>query len=724
MIPRLRHVLAPAYLYAQNEAPSGHWSAGLVGIFVLLLFAGAAGFLRQRSRPESSPLASKVAMDAALLGLIALSGHVYGTGAWSARIWYLCAWLIACVTAILAWLPINPRAPRALVAALALQLEPDGPFFAPIWQGLLLALHLGGLVFTTRWAGNAPLVLALLCLSLASWATRRRPSSFPLCVGVLTPLLLTWTAEALRWLINEGLDVPTELYRAFPYADPWSPWFDRRVPLTLGLSWMMLLTARLIALRLASETHRQKGESKADALEDKRSWRYRPMAWLGGALLILSSLWYLATAGRLLSHGATGSDPFCYLQMAEDIALRGTPLHAFPLAEMARQAQVDLWPIVHVGYHPPGQGDRAPTVWPIGWPALLAPWYRLGAESLVLWGAPVCVVLAALSSAFLTWQVLSSQNDSQPSTRSASSVVAAGIAAAILLTSDEALRRSLVPMADAAAQLGIVIMMAGLARAVRTDRLRWSALAGAAFALAYWVRHPLLPAGLAGLAAACILPRPWPRRGHHMLIFASAALLLALPDLFYHYTVWSSPWVAESSEWALISWRYIPQTISTLTRDGLFRRAEFGYLWPLVLIGLCAQANKPAGRRQVLFLLAGLLPTLLFNLAYRAVRLRDLTSLFPWPALWAGWGIVTLWKWACHHEGSCQRALIVGLVLFFLAARTAPTLELVRQGEVRPFGYLSADQRRELARLAEALPSKAVVLTGLSSGAVARYTER
>jgi len=163
-----------------------------------------------------------------------------------------------------------------------------------------------------------------------------------------------------------------------------------------------------------------------------------------------------------------------------------------------------------------------------------------------------------------------------------------------------------------------------------------------------------------------------------------------------------------------------------MLRDGGLRREEFGYLAPLVVAGLVWQWRRETRRPAAATLTLGFGGALLLNLAYGALRLRDLLSLFPWLALWAGWGAMALWRWAGagRHGRRARRALVLLGVVMALSARAAPTLLLPWRGDAGDFGHVSAEQRAGFDALAAALPPEAVVATGLNAGAVTRYTGR
>jgi hypothetical protein len=519
----------------------------------------------------------------------------------------------------------------------------------------------------------------------------------PLRIELLAPLAVPYAAVLLQWLIGNVVGVDTQPYHAYAYPDLWSPWFDPGIPWLIATAWMLVSTASYL-VRARPGTER----------------------WLARLASLAGLAWLVVVFVRHLSRGAGGSDPFAYLQMAADLATTGDLRHAFPLASLAARAGVPLWPLVPVGYHPP-LGGIAATVWPPGWPALLAPLYRLGGESLALWGAPLCLLLAA----WLTFRLAREVWRPPPDRVSRDVRWAAILGAALLLTSHEAVTRALVPMADAAATAGTLSTLLALIRARRTDDLRWSAAAGLALALAYSVRHPLLPLALAAVPA--LLAGPWPlrRRLAHGAVFAGVALAGALPDLRYHLVAFGSPWTGESAEWFLLSPANIPGSLSALWQGDLLRRNEFGYIWPLVAVGLGAALRDRTERRDTVILLIGGVAVLLFHLSYEALRLRDLIPLFPLVALWAARGVGAAWAWA--QEGPhplARRAGVTLALLLLLLARSTNTLSLPLQDRVQTFGHLTAAQRDAYIALGVALPESAVVATAASAGPVMRYAGR
>jgi len=227
-------------------------------------------------------------------------------------------------------------------------------------------------------------------------------------------------------------------------------------------------------------------------------------------------------------------------------------------------------------------------------------------------------------------------------------------------------------------------------------------------------------AALPALATNCCPSR---QRWRRLWVYGGAALLVALPDLIYHARVFGAPWVTESHEWALLSWRHVGPAVRALLKDGWLRRNEWGYLLPLIAYGAWRQGRSPAERPAVAMLWAGLVPVMVFHLCYSALRLRDLLPLFPWAALWAARGASAIWHGSTSAPRQLRkRAALACALSLALMARSGETLGLPWAEQVQVFGHITAAQRAAYTALAEALPANAVVATGLNSGAVARYS--
>jgi hypothetical protein len=714
----LCHCIEAGYLYGADRPWPGLWSiAGM--ILVTMLGLALAWWWGDRLRRQKHSLtAARVAMVSLLLGLILYLVQPLWRGPMAARIVFLTPSTLGILAPLLAialsrpWpAPLGPP-----LCALACDLHPEGPTWPWRWQIPWLALHGLSLYVLVVYEdlGWWPVALASSCLALAAgaqWMARRQPGGHLLRTELLTPLLLPAFAYLGRWLGRNPCGMEVEQYAGYPYADLLSPWFDCRAMLYAGIAAMVLATMSLCWRACRSAWSAMPGNAQHEQLLAQPHLGHI----LGAALLILGLGWYAAMAAKHLSHGATGSDPFCYLQMAVDLAERGTALHRFPLAGQGYSANLPLWPLVPVGYHPPGPDGWAATVWSIGWPLLLAPFYRLGSEGALLWAAPVMVI----STALLAWAWARALWPAQ-------SLWIGGLAGALILTSREVVWRSLVPMADAAAMALATLAMLALVRAQQRNSLCWSAVAGLALGMGYWVRHPLLPLCVAALPL--VIGGRWTlrRRVVHALVLGGAALSLALLDLRYHAHALGSPWTPESPEAALLSWRHIGSGLGLFLDQGLLGRYEFGFLLPLIVYGAWLQARQPAERPQTVIMALAFGGVLLFGLSYRALRLRDLLALFPWLALWFGRGWAGLWARAnAPQQGRIiRRAALLMLVWVALSARTTWTLQRLQDPQISTFGYLSAAQRRAYDQLVSLVPEDAVVACSLNAGAIARYTGR
>ena len=369
------------------------------------------------------------------------------------------------------------------------------------------------------------------------------------------------------------------------------------------------------------------------------------------------------------------------------------------------------------------------TVWPIGWPALLAPLYALGGEAAALWGAPLWLLAAAGCTGLLAAergpQEAAPQGAGQRTERHRR-LLAGGLAAFVVLSSAEAVLRALLPLADAAATALAALTLLCLARAARTQGTRpalaWAAGAGLALGLDYWVRHPQLPLAMAALGLLAAPGRGWGRRWGMLGACAVGALVAALPDLAYHAGVFGSPLAAESPEGFLLAAAHVPRTAGPMLAEILGRR-EFGYLAPFAGLGLWGLWRAREERPLALATTLGLVGVLGFNLSYAAVRLRDLLPLFPILGVWTAWGAVDLVR-GMATRGTARGALGAGLVVLALAARSAWALDLPATGDIPAFGRLTAAEVGALAAFGDSLPEDAVVLASLHSGAVERYAGR
>jgi len=470
VIQLLQRLLDPAYLYAIDPGPLGRWKLVYVAWAILLAVGGgAAAWWRGRMRVRQlahAATATAWACGAGLLFLVArflvpvaayLPPHtrflLYDV--WTARVWPLSATVVAVLALPVGWASCRrlPRLFRRQVDALTGTLSGDSPPLS-LWENaVLLAFHLGGLAFLW-YSADGPLwgaIPSLLVLSI-----------FPLCIPpfrlrleTLSPLLVSYLGAALV-VIARRLGIDVDEYQSFAFPDPWSPWFNVAPLVVLGVVYALWAQVRLALQRWQPAVR----------------GRVLPAMLCAGV-----AVWLVATVVVHRTHGVTASDPYCYVQMAVDLAETGSPLHDFALAGLARDLGLPTWPAVHIGYQPPFFENRSPTMWSVGWPVLLAPFYRLGGTEALYWAAPLASALALL----VTWcMAIEALRQEVQAVRWS----VAALACLLVATSPEGSERILVPMADAAAQLFTVLTLWLLLRACRGRIVLYGLLAGASFGAA------------------------------------------------------------------------------------------------------------------------------------------------------------------------------------------------------------------------------------------------
>jgi len=673
----LRYVVDPAYLYAMEPFAAWRWSGLLLAsaAFCIAVAMGIAVGLR-RHRQDIRwwgwvSVASWTAAGVHTLARPLLSGLA------SARVYAASCALLG--TAVLV-VGIAPRMPL-----FGTEGSPSRRLAG--WL-LLIALHALGMgVWYLKDGSTLAWWLALVVLMAdaavcATWPRARR--GMPLGA----PLAPVYVSVVLRWLVGTVLGFDVDACLAFTGADLVSPWFDG-----LAMGWAAMAGSLLLA---------------GWRIFPDRSRRDR---WLGCGILLAGLAIAFSVGWRHMAAGVTASDPFCYLQMAADLAEHGTVFHHFPLAAIIRGLDVPLWPTVHVGYHVPNTENAATTVWPLGWPLMLAPVYRIVGEGGALWGGLACLLGASgLTVVVGHWLLRDSRWGGW---------LAGGIAGFLLVTSQETLVWSLVPMADAAAALASIIMIGCLVRSRETGGTGWGVAAGVAYGAAYWIRHPLVFLGLGAMPICGVGRRDERVRWWQLLAFAGSAAAVAVPDLVYHARAFGAPWITESREWSLLSGVHLLSNLGAMVAQGFSLRGEFGYLWPLALLGLVATWRCGRMERGLwLMLVWSFAGALAFQLCYRALRWRDLSSLLPWLAIWTGAGMEELLQRLPKQR---WRAFASALVLLLLSGRVRWVLSLPARDEVGVFGHLAQTEVAAYQRLGDRLPDDAVVATGLGSGAVERY---
>jgi len=654
--------------------------------------------------------------------------------------------LAAVVYPIVVWVrqrePLNlwQRHRRALSGQMDV-VQPSLPWGSLL---LLLGVHLVSLTMLTQhygWLLLSPLLL-LAGLLIPQWLFSLSVRRWRVHLEALAPLFLLYSVLATRLMVLISAKVLLA-YPGFSLPARWDALLNVDVALFVALSWSLLSQVYAI-------------------LRYQRRERLL-LPGIAAGWLVLSFAWASYTYVHHHTHGVTGSDPYCYAQMAVDLAEHHVPVHHFPL--VARMEQLGVFPEagIHLGYHLPFDASgRAATVWPVGQSLLLAVGYGVAGEKGLYLTTPVLGLLSLAALAALSWELWSGRSAGEK-------LLLSAVAVFLLATSYAQIERLVVPMADAAAQLFTVLTVllwlqamrspavsqAGQAmrspaicavppsfrrgqagRAVRRPQTLqpssrrgyvWALLAGLSFGAAYLVRHTQLVLAASVLLLAWVGPRRRRQKAASLALFAGGALLFIVPDLLYHQWVmghWLRP---ESLELRHFSLAFMGQTALRMARE-LFTTREFLYVSPFVLYGLLRQWREERASFGLLSSWAA--AVLLIHLPYEALRLRDLLSLFPVLCLWAGCGVVALWRWIGTHwqrqdttrylAGVAYAWLLAGLLLL----RTRSTLELPRAPDFDAFGHLNAFQRAGFVQIGRDTEEAALIGASLNSGAVELHSKR
>ena len=444
-------------------------------------------------------------------------------------------------------------------------------------------------------------------------------------------------------------------------------------------------------------------------------WRAREQ-WPGWLGLLFALMWLALQVIPDRAAGVTGNDPSTYVQMAYDLAERGTVLHRFEGMREADAAGVHPALLAPAGYLPRNDEDLtlAAPLYPIGWPLLLALAYRLGGDTALFWVLP----LMALLSAGLAWWVMRGLllEAFSPGVASAG----AAWALALLLTVLEQIAFSLSPMSDLPAQtLGLLAIALAIA-AARRQSLWLSMLVGLTLGYGYLIRHAvlLMLAPVGWIVWRGISGR---RRAFALAGIGMAMALFVLPDLLYHQRVLGAVFEAESPDSLTFSMSTIGPTLWSLIK----RPESFGWqFWPfwLGLLLLLALA-KLRSLAVTLFLWVGLLVGLHAGLTFTAqfgnVVRYNLPAL-PGVALIAALPLVAVSGWLAN-KGKQQ----IRWVVYLLLGLVGPILLLSGRPDYHytAYGFLDADSRATYSALADTLPDNAIVLTDdQQAGAIAMYS--
>lgn len=681
----LNRFLSIAYWFEANPgalSPTGRALYGALGA-LLAAAALASGWRWWRVRRGLWVLEALLCG----LGLAAVALRLAGVPGWLARGWVAAPLALAfgLAPAVVALAPEWPALRRAWGDLWAFR--PAEARLSPQARLALFTLHAAALLVVVRAAGwplrVAPaLFLALLAPQVLAWLSTPRGPLSPLALSALLPAyLLAGLVAAGRMALYLG-------------------WVARPLALPLGPA-VAILAGYALAYQLYTLWP-----------GDRRALAWAPPALLGGVGLGWAAWAYLT----LYARGVTGSDPYCYVQMAVDVARYGTVLHRFALAPLAEALRIDPEPLLHVGYRLPLRaGEWAATVWPAGHSVLLGLAGRLAGEQAIYLATPLMALASIAATVWLGGLLF---DDLPPPL----AWLAGSVAGLLVATSFEQLRWTVVHMADVSAQLfsALTVGLAwlGAARA----RRRYLVAAGLALGIAYWARHTQLAMALPALAPLALAgPRRSPStRLSDGAAYLGASLLGALPDLCHHAAVLGSPFRPESKELALYALGAVPATTALVVREWLARR-ELLLLAPFLLAGALALVRR--NRRTAVVLVLWLVGLWAVQAPYSSLRLRDLLPVLPALALTAGYGLALALEraFAWRREAATLLALATVALLWL---RTADTALLPWRRSFNNFGYLWSSQCQEFSALQARLEPNAVVGATLNSGAVDLYAGR
>jgi hypothetical protein len=566
------------------------------------------------------------------------------------------------------------------------------PPLARVETYLLLACHAFGMLALAQLM-RAPLWIPALVITfflMVSFVPRWRNMVSP---ALLAPFGFVYAAMAIRfvWIRLARGDVPGY----FDYALP-----DARVLLRFEfLIGAAVLYGGLIAAALFF--------SRA------RGLRFAAAAGAGAFLL-----WAGAEYFGHRTFGATGSDPYAYVQMGVDFATRGTFAHRFDLFPLLATGRLEWFPILHFGYHLPYNtlGD-AITVWSPGGAVAFAAAFALGGERALYVVNPLFSILGALVSALLAWELTRRETQTRR-------IVVASSVWALMLTSHEIVNWAGVTMVDTQALVFSTLAFYAALRVYRGGVWYWAMLAGILWGAAYQVRHTQLVIVFGMLPLFVRAPFSNFTRARNLTFLFLSAFVVAVPDLWYHHAYLGSWLTPESEELALFSVNAMLPTLISIGQSASVA-AEFGWLIFFVLAGIFFYARR--ARVENFTLLLWLAAVLILQLPYPALRLRDLIPQFLILAFYIAFGVVSvvvaLWArrsvWA-----SFAAACLIFLALELSLARVWNTLPRVVLPAPPRFGAMTQAQRASFETIAQLTPSDAVIGASLNSGAIDLYARR
>lgn len=450
-------------------------------------------------------------------------------------------------------------------------------------------------------------------------------------------------------------------------------------------------------------------------------------------ILAIALLWYAALVTRFPTAGAIGDDPATYVQMALDLAQRGSVVHEFPLFTRLFNQNLSWDAFITPGYHIVRETGIIAPNFAFGFPLLLAAVDRVFGENALYYATPWMGAFALIATYALGNELL---RDMSPT----SSQIISTLAVLILAAAPKQIQLALVPMSDVPAQLFCVLALWCALRVRRETRtgattiavqgvsaakIFWggyafAALCGLLLGMAYLIRH----SALALVVPLGIVAWHWGESVRQRVgLVAIAALALALvmaPDVFYRAHVLGNVFAVESPESAQVAWLDVPrQLVQTL--GALFSVTGFGPLILFVPSGwwlLAREKNSFAA----LVLAAWAFGFMLLHAPLKLTgvfenSLRYLIPAYPALALSASAAVILLVQRAGNAARVSQtrfarQALGLYAAVGFTIIASGISLRALPDPErfaARAYGWMSADTRRDFETLNAQLPPNAVL---------------
>jgi hypothetical protein len=466
-------------------------------------------------------------------------------------------------------------------------------------------------------------------------------------------------------------------------------------------------------------------------------------------LFALALVWYGALVLRFHTHGAVGDDPATYVQMALDLAQRGTVVHEFPLLTKLYAQGLSWDAFLTPGYHVVRETGAVAPNFAFGFPLLLAVVYRVFGENAIDWATPLLGALTLVATFALGNELLRGTGNAAASVPYAMRHYGIGALAVLLLaTSPKQIQLVLVPMADVPTQLFGVLALWGALRVEPhpqplsyKQRRGWSNLVfavscGLSLGMAYLIRH----SALAMVVPLAIVATRWgnTRREKFFLILAALFVfaITVAPDIFYRTHVLGSPFAVESPESTQANVYDAPRQFLEML-GALLSVTGFGPLALLAPMGWWILARaKNLCAAWVLATWISAFMVLHAPLKLTGVFENDLRYLVPtYPAVALSIGIAVIWMLgrardalrAAQTRFARSRIGIYALALFAIIALGMALRALASPDRfvARAYGWMSETARADLEQLNAQLPPNAVIGTSdQMAGATLLYAQR